>query len=875
MTRHSLEDWCRKMSARMWGRQRFITQGCTDRQRLSASAVPGAKVVLYRAPPGYGKSVQVALAANIRDPEHESAVYINRRSYPDARDVTDSLFAALVLYQLEGPESRGALKSDTDTIEALRDALFNAKKTIRICLDGPGEGADNGDLIEDLICETPGNVKFFIAPGSTGALPRLSLMTGVVTYGADELAFTEEELEELGEVTGIDGLEAGNMIQATGGWPALVRLMCQTPNPDLPPASWPETRSYFRDNLLSVLPDNARRFVCNAAMLEEISAECYDYVYKTQQADQEISFLNEKFALLAPTASSGKRLTMHPVLREYLRSVFSATQRERRSYVLKRVAFWHWRRGEYLHSINVALEASDHRWARVVSDSIILDVALRQGEIEVLRTWFEKVPARTIKKIASLSIGYAWTLYFSQQARQAEEMLASSRHPISRGLGSLDEEGWRELVKAIGKATHDELPESQALCEKWIDAFGDRNMVGKGAALTCQAFIASSDRRFEELEELLHRAAVANQSSNQLYAFIWLKTAEIQTELFKGDMVRAMYLLRQANKTAEKIGVPKSFLNKMLGVLELQILLEQDHHQVSPESAQISFDFALNYGVTDILWGCTQTCSRLLYHQGFRDRAMALLEQARLAASERELPRLNILTKVQLAEFTLLNNEELEPPILPDESELTFTPNQNRAIQAHIALVRSMYRLRLGKQFGVAGNYAREALQAASAISDARTRVAAQYCQALAAFALGSSKPAKRMMLDANLHAEHLNCHFTPLWIKEALLSLSPLARNLFDDLPDTAEAATTKDPEVRAGDLSAAPVPGHTDSVITVRQISILKCISNGMTNKAIAERLLVTEDAVKWHLKKIFSELGVTNRVQAVTEARLRGLL
>jgi ATP/maltotriose-dependent transcriptional regulator MalT len=863
------------MSARMWGRQRFITQGCTDRQRLSASAVPGAKVVLYRAPPGYGKSVQVALAANIRDPEHESAVYINRRSYPDARDVTDSLFAALVLYQLEGPESRGALKSDTDTIEALRDALFNAKKTIRICLDGPGEGADNGDLIEDLICETPGNVKFFIAPGSTGALPRLSLMTGVVTYGADELAFTEEELEELGEVTGIDGLEAGNMIQATGGWPALVRLMCQTPNPDLPPASWPETRSYFRDNLLSVLPDNARRFVCNAAMLEEISAECYDYVYKTQQADQEISFLNEKFALLAPTASSGKRLTMHPVLREYLRSVFSATQRERRSYVLKRVAFWHWRRGEYLHSINVALEASDHRWARVVSDSIILDVALRQGEIEVLRTWFEKVPARTIKKIASLSIGYAWTLYFSQQARQAEEMLASSRHPISRGLGSLDEEGWRELVKAIGKATHDELPESQALCEKWIDAFGDRNLVGKGAALTCQAFIASSDRRFEELEELLHKAAVANQSSNQFYAFIWLKTAEIQTELFKGDMVRAMHLLRQADKTAEKIGVPKSFLSKMLGVLEVQILLEQDHHLVSPESAQASFDFALNYGVTDILWGCTQTCSRLLYHQGFRDRAMALLEQARLAASERELPRLNILTKVQLAEFTLLNNEELEPPILPDESELTFTPNQNRAIQAHIALVRSMYRLRLGKQFGVAGNYAREALQAASAISDARTRVAAQYCQALAAFALGSSKPAKRMMLDANLHAEHLNCHFTPLWIKEALLSLSPLARNLFDDLPDTAEAATTKDPEVRAGDLSAAPVPGHTDAVITVRQISILKCISNGMTNKAIAERLLVTEDAVKWHLKKIFSELEVTNRVQAVTEARLRGLL
>jgi len=57
-------------------------------------------------------------------------------------------------------------------------------------------------------------------------------------------------------------------------------------------------------------------------------------------------------------------------------------------------------------------------WARVVSDSIILDVALRQGEIEVLRTWFGKVPARTIKKIGSLSIGYAWILGFGEQWNQ-------------------------------------------------------------------------------------------------------------------------------------------------------------------------------------------------------------------------------------------------------------------------------------------------------------------------------------------------------------------------------------------------------------------------------------------------------------------------
>lgn len=110
MTRHSLEDWCRRMSERMWARQCFITQGCLDRYCLSASATPESKVVLYRAPPGYGKSVQVALAANTRELERESAVYINTRSCPDSCDVNGSLFAALVLYQLEGVESWRTIK---------------------------------------------------------------------------------------------------------------------------------------------------------------------------------------------------------------------------------------------------------------------------------------------------------------------------------------------------------------------------------------------------------------------------------------------------------------------------------------------------------------------------------------------------------------------------------------------------------------------------------------------------------------------------------------------------------------------------------------------------------------------------------------------
>jgi DNA-binding NarL/FixJ family response regulator len=61
----------------------------------------------------------------------------------------------------------------------------------------------------------------------------------------------------------------------------------------------------------------------------------------------------------------------------------------------------------------------------------------------------------------------------------------------------------------------------------------------------------------------------------------------------------------------------------------------------------------------------------------------------------------------------------------------------------------------------------------------------------------------------------------------------------------------------------------------LTSKQSGILQYAARGLTNKEIAERLHVTEDAVKWHFRKIFGLLAVTSRTQAVAKAHERGLL
>ena len=61
----------------------------------------------------------------------------------------------------------------------------------------------------------------------------------------------------------------------------------------------------------------------------------------------------------------------------------------------------------------------------------------------------------------------------------------------------------------------------------------------------------------------------------------------------------------------------------------------------------------------------------------------------------------------------------------------------------------------------------------------------------------------------------------------------------------------------------------------ITPREHEILGLIAAGMSNREIGEKLFVSENTVKFHLKNIYAKLAVTSRVQAVSAAREMGIV
>jgi DNA-binding NarL/FixJ family response regulator len=61
----------------------------------------------------------------------------------------------------------------------------------------------------------------------------------------------------------------------------------------------------------------------------------------------------------------------------------------------------------------------------------------------------------------------------------------------------------------------------------------------------------------------------------------------------------------------------------------------------------------------------------------------------------------------------------------------------------------------------------------------------------------------------------------------------------------------------------------------LTRREIELLGLVADGLSNRAIAQALSVSENTVKYHVRNILQKLGVQNRTEAVAHALRAGLL
>jgi DNA-binding NarL/FixJ family response regulator len=106
-----------------------------------------------------------------------------------------------------------------------------------------------------------------------------------------------------------------------------------------------------------------------------------------------------------------------------------------------------------------------------------------------------------------------------------------------------------------------------------------------------------------------------------------------------------------------------------------------------------------------------------------------------------------------------------------------------------------------------------------------------------------------------------------PILLRQVLLG------NVQFATPRIARVVVTKD--MRQNQLDGARASARGETGLTARELEVLEGVARGLTNRAVAGELFLSDQTVKRHLRGVFQKLGATNRTEAARNAYRLGLL
>jgi DNA-binding CsgD family transcriptional regulator len=111
---------------------------------------------------------------------------------------------------------------------------------------------------------------------------------------------------------------------------------------------------------------------------------------------------------------------------------------------------------------------------------------------------------------------------------------------------------------------------------------------------------------------------------------------------------------------------------------------------------------------------------------------------------------------------------------------------------------------------------------------------------------------------------------FASLWAEGQQLDLDAATRLALDEV----SPAPALPPPARLLPPPSAPISTPTQEFLSPRELEVLRLVAEGLSNAAIAERLVLSVNTVQSHVRSILAKLDVTSRSAATRYALDHGL-
>jgi LuxR family maltose regulon positive regulatory protein len=862
-------------------------------------------VVVVAAPAGYGKSTLMARwHARLRERGVACAWLSVDEDDNDAARFLRHLIAALQIASAQiGKDVAEDLIADfasgsRSMLEAIAGDLAQVQHRIVLFLDDLQlvEAPEVREILNWLINYAPRHLQYVIGtrrdPGLR--LSGLRVRYQLLDLGAEQLQFDAAEAAQFYRIRLGRDLPAPDvqaLLTKTEGWPAALELAAlvlagsSEPNVFIQHFAGTDTSvvDYLCDMVLSQMDERTRDIVFRISMFDRVCAPLARAVTDAHDAEEALLSLRTRNLFLIPLDRSWEWVRFHHLVGEFFRATYRRTAPEQARQCLVRGAQWLHANGHVEEAVNCMTRAEE--WERAthwVADSVE-ELVFRRGYHQTILRWMHALPEEYVDRYPVIRIQYAFALSFypldqeyEAQIYRLQRLLLNLEAQAHHDPRTIDELRCAvEMQVAMSAGLRDEGTRGGELAAAWLARWPEASLRRKGVMGNVLSFGHKTRGGLDEGLKMIAETRQWLEQSEGYYALSWTAYLEAVLHLKRGNYFDSRLACTRGIELVERKlhGHPGQI--SLLHTLLAGICYEFDEIEQALAHLELASSSVHEYAHADAVIVAYLTQSRIQHLRHDESGALAMLREGQelgeqrgwrrvtlsLAAEEcRSLARAGHHEEAMLVAtrfgFQELPSSKGAPSLISDKalraaSRYLLKQSPRAVIEVLDTAIENSQRRELPHRsvelLVLRALAKKEDEDWAGASADARR-----------ALTIAAPRKYVRVFLD---EGRELGALIDRLDLEQLRGSeAAPLARRL--------------QRAMRASDVQGDEPNGMGED-LTKRELSILKRLDTGLSNKEIAEAIFVSEGTLKWHLHNVYGKLNVKNRSGAMIRARALGIL
>lgn len=642
---------------------------------------------------------------------------------------------------------------------------------------------------------------------------------------------------------------------------------------------------YLVEDVLARQDDEVRGFLLRSSVLTELTAEACAAVCGMPDSDRLLQRLEAAHLFLLPVDSAQGRYRYHGMFAEFLRAQLARRLPAEVPRLHRAAADWFLRAGRPVPAIHHALQADDRAYALELMAQHAQPL-LDQGRVRLLARWLDPLhEADALAGWPMLRVFHAWAVCFTRGAREAAALLDGiERSGVADARVAAHVAVMRPLVLSFTDQPEAALPLAQTALPTLPPDMG----FAPAFLEVTLANLMLITGRVEEAVRFADAARARQANGTPGFNFVLSQAAAAAADLVQGRLRKALAGLRIAAGAGTREGSTATAGNALVGVPLAQALYEAGQVEQAERLLSIYIPLIRHVAIPDQLIIAHVLMARIVALRGDADRAEDQLSVLEHIGHREQLPRVVACARLErvrlllLAERTDAAATELQrcgdAALWARVAGLTFQANEVETL-----LVAQARRALGSGQAGQVVKPLRAALEEAQAARRHRRALTLRLLLCVALVRDGQPRRGMRLLADTVREAAAEG-------YVRAFLDEGPQVTGLLADLRSSGDAwqadpggegvAAFLDTLLGLPGAPATPAPaavatGTADELLTRKELQVLRQAAEGLTNEEIAEKLFVAVTTVRTHLRNINVKLDARSRIEAVANARKRGLI